>query len=57
MKLLQGMAYAEIASECGISRSNVRNTIYRIHDKTGCGSNQEMVVWAVRSGLLDELEP
>ena len=56
VKFCAGMSYSEIAGECGISRSNVRNTIYRIHDKTGSGSNQEMVVWAVRSGVLDDLE-
>lgn len=53
LKFCEGMSYAQIAEEYGISRSNVRNTVYRIHDKTGSGSNQEMVVWAVRSGLLD----
>ncbi len=54
VKFCEGMSYAQIAGEYDISRSNVRNTIYRIHDKTGSGSNQEMVVWAVRSGLLDD---
>lgn len=56
VKFCEGMSYAQIAGEYGISRSNVRNTIYRIHDKTGSGSNQEMVVWAVRSGVLGDLE-
>ena len=56
VKFCQGMSYPEIAAASGIGRSNVRNTIYRIHDKIGCDSNQEMVVWAVRSGLLDEPE-
>ena len=54
VKFCEGMSYAQIAGEYDMSRSNVRNTIYRIHDKTGSGSNQEMVVWAVRSGLLDD---
>ena len=53
-KFCQGLSYGQVAEETGISRSNVRNTIYRIHDKTGSGSNQEMVIWAVRSGLLDD---
>lgn len=53
-KFCQGLSYGKVAEETGISRSNVRNTIHRIHDKTGCGSNQEMVIWAVRSGLLDD---
>ena len=56
VKFCEGMSYAQIGAEYDITRSNVRNTIYRIHDKTGSGSNQEMVVWAVRCGILDELE-
>ena len=52
-KFCRGLSYSQIAEADGISRSNVRNTVYRIHDKIGAGSNQEMVVWAVRSGLLD----
>ena len=55
LKFCQGLSYTQIAEENGISRSYVRNTIYRIHDKIGSGSNQEMVVWAVRRGLLDDL--
>ena len=42
-KFCRGLSYTEIATADGVSRSNVRNTIYRIHDKTGVGSNQEMV--------------
>lgn len=55
VKFCRGMSYAEIAGEYGISRSNMRNAIYRIHDKTGSDSNQDMVVWAVRSGVLDDV--
>ena len=32
----------------------VRDTIYGIQSKLGVGSKQEMVVWAVRNGLLDD---
>ena len=32
-----------------------RNTLYRIQDKLGIGTKQELVVWAVRNGLLDEV--
>ena len=50
-------AYAEIAEEMGISKVTVRNAIYRVQNKLGVGSHvnahQEMVVWAVRNGLLD----
>ena len=33
----------------------VRNTIYRIQAKLGVSSKQEVVVWAVRNGLLDDM--
>ena len=48
-----GKGYAEIAEEMGISKVTVRNAIYRVQNKIGVGSPQEMVVWAVRNGLLD----
>ena len=53
----QGLPYVRIAEIHGISRSTVRNTIDRIQDKMGVGSKPEMVIWAVRAGLLDELDP
>ncbi|MDE2940232.1 MAG: hypothetical protein OXR67_15155 [Chloroflexota bacterium] len=56
VKLCEAMSYLMIAEDDGISRSNVRNTIYRIHDKTGSGTNREMMVWAVLSGLIDDLK-
>ena len=49
-----GRSYTEIAGELGNSPSTIRNTIYRIQDKLGVGSKQEIVVWAVRNGLLDD---
>ena len=52
----RGMSYTQIADADGISRSTVRNTIDRIQDKAGVGSRQEMVIWAVQSGLLDGFE-
>lgn len=48
-----GKAYAEIAGDMGISKVTVRNAIYRVQNKLGLGSQQEIVVWAVRNGLLD----
>ena len=33
----------------------VRNTIYRIQAKLRVNSKQELVVWAVRNGLLDDV--
>ena len=32
----------------------IRNTLYSIQSKLGLGTKQEIVVWAVRNGLLDE---
>ena len=50
----RGKAYAEIAGDMGISKVTVRNAIYRVQNKLGVGSQQEIVVWAVRNGLLEE---
>ena len=33
----------------------IRNTLYRIQDKLGIGTKQELVVWAVRNGLVDDV--
>ena len=50
----RGQSYAQIAEERGNSPPTVRNAIYRIQDKLGVNSKQELIVWAVRSGLLDD---
>ena len=49
-----GKAYAEIAEARGNKTTSVRNAIYRIEEKLGVDSKQEIVVWAVRNGLLDD---
>ena len=49
----RGKSYAGVAEELGIGTVTVRNAIYRVQDKLGVESKQEIVVWAVRSGLLD----
>ena len=49
-----GKTYAQIAEDMDVSKMTVRNAVYRVQDKLGVGSLQEMVVWAVRNGLLDE---
>ena len=49
----QGMPYARIADALGVSTATVRNAIYRIQNKLGVESKQEIVVWAVQNGLLD----
>ena len=33
----------------------IRNTLYRIQDKLGIGTKQELVIWAVRNGLVDDI--
>ena len=49
-----GNSYAEVAALAGGSPVTVRNTIYRIEKKLGVATKQEIVVWAVRNGLLDD---
>ena len=50
-----GKSYAQIAELRGNSPVTIRNAVYRIQDKLGLRTKQEIVVWAVRNGLLDEL--
>ena len=52
-----GKSYAQIAEARGRKSSTIKNAIYRIQEKLGVDSKQELVVWAVRNGLLDEEEP
>ena len=51
----RGMPYTEIAQVRGNTPLTVRNTIYRIQDKLGVETKQELVIWAVRNGLMDEV--
>ena len=50
-----GKSYTEISKVRGNSRVTVRNTIYRIQEKLGIRRKQELVIWAVRNGLLDDI--
>ena len=50
-----GRSYTEIAEARGNSTVTVRNTIYRIQEKLGVKNKQELVIWAVRNGLLDDV--
>ena len=50
-----GRSYSEIAEARGNSVVTIRNTLYRIQDKLSIGTKQELVIWAVRSGLLDDV--
>ena len=52
----QGLSYAKIAEARGNQPVTVRNAIYGIQDKLGIETKQELVVWAVRNGLLDGWE-
>ena len=51
-----GNSYAQIAEAKGNKTVSVRNSIYRIQDKLEIHSKQELVVWAVKNGLLDDIE-
>ena len=51
-----GKSYAQIAEARGNKTVTVRNTIYRIQEKLAVNTKQEMVVWAVKNGLLDDVE-
>ena len=53
----QGLSYAQIAQARENKPLTIRNAVYRIQDKLGIGTRQELAVWAVRSGLLDERGP
>ena len=49
----QGLSYAEIAQARGNRPVTIRNAIYGIQEKLGAKSKQDIVVWAVRNGLLE----
>ena len=50
----RGMSYVAIAEARGVKVVTIRNAIYTIQVKVGVDSKQEIVVWAVRNGLLDD---
>ncbi len=50
----RGMSYARIAEAREVKPVTIRNAIYAIQGKLGFRSKPEMVVWAVRNGLLDD---
>lgn len=49
-----GRSYAQIAEARGNKTSTIKNAIYRIQEKLCVDSKQEIVVWAIRNGLLDD---
>ena len=50
-----GKSYAEIAELRGNKSVTVRNTLYRIQGKLRIETKQELVIWAVRNGLMDDI--
>ena len=50
----RGMSYNAIAEAREVKSATIRNAIYSIQGKLGLGTKQEIVVWAVRNGLLDD---
>ena len=50
----QGLSYVDIAKIRGNKWVTIRNAIYGIQDKLGIETKQELAVWAVRNGLLDD---
>ncbi len=52
---VRSRSYVQIAQARGKSTMAVRNTIYRIQDKLGVQTKQELVIWAARNGLVDDV--
>ena len=49
----EGLTYQEIGEIRGNSGLTVRNAVSGIQKKLGFKTRQQMVVWAVRAGLVD----
>ncbi len=54
MSFCRGMSHVAIAEAREVKVVTIRNAIYTIQVKLGVASKQEVVVWAVRNGLLDD---
>ena len=50
----RGMSYTAIAKAREVKPSTIRNAIHTIQVRLDVSSKQEIVVWAVRNGLLDD---
>ena len=50
----QGMSYPAIAEERGVKTVTISDAIHSIQVKLDAGRKQEIVLWAVRNGLLDD---
>lgn len=51
-RMIQGMTVSAIAAELEISASTASNHVSRIREKLGVESNGEIVIYAVRAGLI-----
>ena len=54
MMFAQGLSYAEIAQVRRNQPVTIGNVIYGIQDRLGIETKRELVVRAVRMGLLDD---
>ena len=50
----RGESYAAIAVSRDVKPVTIRNAMYVIQSKLGLGTKQELVVWAVQNGILDD---
>ena len=53
----QGLSYQEIGEIRTNSALTVRNAVSGVQKKLGFKTRQQMVVWAVRAGLVDDGTP
>ena len=53
----EGRSYAQVADVESKSPHTVRNAMMHMRRKLGIKTNQELIVWAVRRGLLDDADP
>ena len=52
---VRGRSYSDIAEARGLQPVTVRNAIYNIQRRLDFANKQELVVWGVRHGLLDDV--
>ena len=50
---VQGLTYTEIAAARGNSPLTIRNAVYAAQRKVGARDKRELVIWAMRNGLMD----
>ena len=52
-----GLSYQEIGEVREISALTVRNAVSGVQKKLGFRARQQMVVWAIRAGVVDDASP